>query len=126
MTHQKILEREERNYNKIYLYIEAENDQCRAYDFSAYLITNLFEAQKLELREEADLETIIYTLQLPLQLVVEQFDDNYTQVGEQFIKITIDNLSRCIQWKLEFEELKMVQQSSIKIKKPYLGFFRLG
>ena len=126
MTQQKILEIVEINYNKIYIYIDAENDQSRDYDFSAYLITNLFEAQKLELREEADLETIIYTLQLPLQLVVEQFDDNYTQVGEQFIKITIDNLSRCIQWKLEFEELKMVQQSSIKIKKPYLGFFRLG
>lgn len=125
MIHPEILKREEGNYNKIYLYIDVERNRCHAYNLSAYLITKLLGTEEFELKKENDMETVIYTLHLPLQLVVDQFDGNHTQVGEQFIKVTIDDLPRCIQWKLEFETLEVQrQENSVDAEKPFLFLFR--
>lgn len=125
MIRQEILEREKGNYNKVYLYIDTENDLCYAYDFSAYLVTKLFETQKLETKEEVWMETVVYTLQLPLQFVADQFDAPHTLIDAQFIKFIIDRLPHCIQWKFEFEELKMQrEQSNVRNKRSFLDFFR--
>lgn len=127
MLQKEILEREKKNYNKIYLYIDAESNLCYAYDFSACIVTKLFDVQNTGIKEVSGIETPVYTLQLPLQFVVEQFDNFNTLVDDQFIKVIIKQLSRCIQWRVEFEELKMQQrQRGRAIKERFLGFFRFA
>ncbi|UVQ47479.1 hypothetical protein NXY11_04325 [Parabacteroides faecis] len=52
MNIQEILALENRNTHKIYLYIDLENNLFIAYEFSAYLLTRLFDTLKLEVQEE--------------------------------------------------------------------------
>lgn len=125
MIQKEILDREEKNYNKIYLYVDAENELCHAYNFSAYQIRRLFEAQMLEMKELHQKGIVHFIVKFPLQFMSE-FDDDFVRVSDQFIEVTMDNLPRCFKWKMEFEALAQQRQSSIKAKKKIWGFFRFG
>lgn len=110
MDLKEVLEKERKNFNKIYLYIDTENNLCYAYEFSAYLLTRLLES--LELKEKAESGTIIFFTQLPILSVVKCFSGPNTSVGDDFVRIDIDELQNCIQWKAEFDELKTNQHKS--------------
>lgn len=127
MDWKKMFERENKNYNKIYLYLDSEKDLYNAYEFSAYMLQRLFDTLELDEEVKRELVTILYVVQLSPQFVIEQFPDDNVTVGDRFIKIVIDDPSRCIQWKAEFAELKKQQQmDNCRLGKAILGFARLG
>lgn len=109
MDIKKILEKEKKNYNKIYLYIDAEQEICHTYELSAYLLYKVFDS--LEILEETDkyLETTFFFNKVPLEKIVERFADSNTTVGDRYIKIVLDDPNRCMQWRAEFEKLKKLQ-----------------
>lgn len=117
-----VLQKEKKNFNKIYLYIDTENNLCYAYEFSAYLLTRLLGS--LELKERTESGTIVFSTQLPIQSVVNCFSGPNTSVGDDFIRIDIDEPRNCIQWKAEFNELKTNQHKSHnKLLNCILAFF---
>lgn len=123
----KMLERENKNYNKIYLYMNSEKDLCNAYELSAYMLTRLFNTLELDEEVNRELVTILYVVRLSLQFVIDQFSGDNVTVGDNFIKVVIDDPSRCIQWKAEFAELKKQQQmDNCRLGKAIPGFARLG
>lgn len=122
MNLKKMLEQEKDNFNKIYLYIDAETSLCYAYEFSAYLLTRLLDS--LELKEGIESEMLVFSAQLPIQSVVKQFSGENTAIGDDFVRIIVDEPRNCIQWKAEFNELKINRQKkSNKIFNRILGFF---
>lgn len=120
-----IYKKESENNNNIYMYVEKE-DICCAYGFSAYLLTRLFGALKLKEEKKSELGTIVFVTQLSIQFVVDNLSGPNTSVGDDFIRVIIDNPSRCIQWRAEFEELKIQQQkANNRLGECILDFFRL-
>lgn len=103
-----MLERENKNSNKIYLYAysDAGDFLYNAYEFSAYLLTKLFDT--LELKKEVKPESgiTLYVVHLTPEFVVEQFLGPNATVGDLFIKVVLDSPALCIRWKGEFKELK--------------------
>lgn len=100
-----IIERENKNYNKIYLYLNSELKEYVAYEFSAYLLVQMF--QMLELKEAADEEGgVIVSVCVSLPFVIEQFSGLNVMVSDKFVRVTIDELKLCLQWKADFLELK--------------------
>lgn len=127
MDFKKMFEKEKKNYNKIYLYVDAEQEMCRAYEFSAYLLTRMFESLEMQEETKRELRNILFITRIPLEAVVERFSDPNTTVGDRYIKVVLDDPSRCIQWKAEFVELKKQQQiDNFRLDKAILGFARLG
>lgn len=110
MNLKEVLEKEKKNFNKIYLYIDTENNLCYAYEFSAYMLTRLLDS--LELKEKTESGTIVFSTQLPIQSVVKCFSGPNTSVGDDFVRIDVDEPQNCIQWKSEFKELKTNQHKS--------------
>lgn len=127
MDWEKMFERENENYNKIYLYMNSEKDLCNAYELSAYMLTRLFDTLELDEEVKRELVTILYVVRLSPQFVIDQFPGDNVTVGDEFIKVVIDDPSRCSRWKAEFAELKKQQQmDNCKLGKAILGFARLG
>ena len=110
MSLKEVLENEKKNFNKIYLYIDTENSLCYAYEFSAYLLTKLLDS--LELKKKTESGTIVFSVGLSVQSVVNQFSGENTAVGDEFVRITVDEPRNCIQWKAEFNELKTNRQKT--------------
>lgn len=127
MDWEKMFERENKNCNRIYLYMDSERDLCNAYELSAYILTRLFDTLELDEEVKRELVTILYVVQLPPQFVMDHFSSDSITVGDKFIKVVIDDPNRCIQWKAEFSELKKQQQmDNCKLGEAILGFVRLG
>lgn len=110
MDFKRMFKKENNNYNKIYLYLDTEKKLYSAYEFSAYMLTRMFDTQKLSEEVRQDMNTILYVVRLTPPFVVEQFSGNNITVGDRFIKVVLDDPSRCIQWKAEFSELKKQRQ----------------
>lgn len=105
-----IIEREHNNFNKIYLYLNSELGQCYAYEFSAYLLARLFPMLEFkEIRDEGCSRTV--SACVPLQFVVNQFSDSNVTVGDEFIRVIIDDLKLCSQWKADFNEMRRLEVS---------------
>lgn len=109
MVLKKILAKEKQNLYKIYLYINEENSLCYSYEFSAYLLSQLLDTKLEETKKKLG-DTFFYT-QLSIQAVVNQFSGQNTMVGDDLITVVLDNhLISCLQWKLEFDNLKNTQK----------------
>lgn len=108
MVLKKILAKEKQNIYKIYLYINEENSLCYSYEFSAYLLSQLLNTKLEETRKK--LGTTFFYTQLSIQAVVDQFSGPNTMVGDDMITVVLDNTTRCLQWKLEFDNLKNTQE----------------
>ena len=67
----KILKRESNNVDYIYLYADLEKDWFIAYEFSAYVLTQLFDILELEEEFEPETGTNIYFTRLPDQFILE-------------------------------------------------------
>lgn len=108
MDIQQILTLENKNTHKIYLYIDLENDLFIAYDFSAYLLTKLFDTLELKILKlkVSDKEVAIYVTGIPDRLVVNTFTGHNTTIGEQYIKVILDDIVTCTRWRVEFNERK--------------------
>lgn len=108
MDIQQILALEKRNTHKIYLYIDLENNLFIAYDFSAYLLTKLFDTLELKILKlkVSDKEVVIYVTGIPDRLVVNTFTGHNTTIGEQYIKVVLDDITNCTRWRAEFDERK--------------------
>ncbi|WFE84399.1 hypothetical protein [Parabacteroides chongii] len=107
MDIQQILALENKNTHKIYLYIDLVNNLFIAYEFSAYLLTKLFDtlelkAQKLTTSEEE----VVYTTRIPDRLAVKTFTGHNTTVSEQYIKVVLDDIIACTRWRVEFNKRK--------------------
>lgn len=109
MDIKKILETEKKNYNKIYLYIDTEQEICRAYELSAYLLYKVSDSLEILKGTDKYLETTFFFTKVPLEKIVERFTDPNTTVGDRYIKIVLDGPNRCMQWRAEFEKLKKLQ-----------------
>lgn len=126
MVPKDMFEIEKHNFDKIYLYIDAENNLCYSYEFSAYLLTRLLNTLKLEENIEKELKTVSFFTQLSIQLAVDRFFGSNTTVGDDCITVVLDDPNCCMQWKLEFDDLKEKQRKVCncnRIIKSILGFF---
>lgn len=115
MDIQEMLERENKNYNKIYLYADADTEDeehfsYNAYEFSAYLLTKKFDTLELGREVEPATGAIVYVVRLSLEFVVEHFFGSDTTVCDLYIRVMLDNPARCIQWKADFKEFKKQRQ----------------
>lgn len=127
MDFKRMFEKEKKNYNRIFLYVDSEQEMCRAYEFSAYLLTRMFDSLEMQEETKRELGTILFVTRIPLETIVKQFTGPNTTVGDRFIKVILDDPSRCVQWKAEFSELKKQQQiDNFRLGKAILGFARLG
>lgn len=116
---------EKSNRNAIYLYIDA--DYCMAYEFSAYLLSKLFEGLKLKETRLPKAGEMFYFVKLPIQSIVEHFSGYNVMVQDDYIRIVLDYEARCPAWRNNFDELKIQQQKdNNKLGEAILGFFRLG
>lgn len=101
----EIIEKESKNYNKIYLYLNSELKQYSAYEFSAYLLVRMF--HMLELKGITDEEgDRVVSVSVPVSFVIEQFSGLNVMVSDKFVRVSIDELKLCLQWKADFNELK--------------------
>lgn len=126
MDLERMIEKENTNRNRIFLYM-ADDGFCLTYEFSAYLLTRLFDTLKLEEEKFPQAGAILYVARVSAGLVVEQFSGTETTVGNNYIKVILDNEPRCAQWRKEFDELKIQQQiDNNKLGEAILGFFRLS
>ena len=127
MDWKRMFERENKNYNKIYLYLDSEKEVYNAYEFSAYILKRLFDTLELNEEVKQELGTILYVVQFSPEFVVDRFFSDNVTVGNKYIKVVIDDPSRCIQWKADFKELKIKQQmENAVLGKAILGFARLS
>lgn len=126
MDAQRVKRIEKSNRKMIYLYID--NDDCVAYEFSAYLLFRLFnEKVKLEEKRMPEAMSIFYLAKLPIQFIVEQFPGHNVMVQDDYIRIVLDDEIRCPAWRNSFDELKKQQQKDNNVLgEAILGFFRLG
>lgn len=108
MVLKQILAKEKQNFYKIYLYINEENNLCYSYEFSAYLLSQLLNTKLEETRKK--LGATFYYTQLSIQAVVDQLSGPNTMVGDDVITVVLDNTTHCLQWKLEFDNLKNTQK----------------
>lgn len=110
MDIKKMLERENKNYNKIYLYADMERDLYNAYEFSAYLLTRKFDMLELQGEFKPETGTVLYIIRLTPEFVMEQFFSSDTTVSDSYIKVILDEQKHCIQWKADFKEFKKQRQ----------------
>lgn len=123
MVLKEIVEKEKLNCYKIYLYIDVENNLCYSYEFSAYLLTRLLNIKMEESKQK--LGTALFFTQLSIQSVVEWFSGPNTMVSDDLITVVLDDPNRCLQWKLEFDDLKAKQRKVCnKLVKCIHGLFR--
>lgn len=106
MDLQKILEKESKNSHNIYMYVDMENDRCIAYEFSAYLLTRLFKALKLAEGVIPGTGIYFYVTRLPLRFIVDHFDGHNTSIGEEYIKVVLNNKKNCSKRRTEFDRKK--------------------
>ena len=127
MDMKKMFERENKNCSRIYLYADLEKGVYYAYEFSAYILTKKFDMPELKEEVNPEIGTILYVLELSPEFVVEQFHGPNITVGDAFTKVILDEPDHCIQWKADFNELKMQQQKANSVLgKTILGFFRIS
>lgn len=102
----KILEKESKNVHYLYLYVDLKNDWFIAYEFSAYVLTQLFDTLKLE--EEIDPNTgiNIYFTRLPDQFVVEHSYGRNALIGEEYIEVKLEDIHTYAKWRVKFDEQK--------------------
>ena len=108
MDWEKMIEREKRNTHKLYLYADLEKDIYYAYEFSAYLLARLFDSLELEEDVHSEVPAILYVVRIPPEFIVRQFSDSNTTVGDNFVKVVLDDPERCAGWKEEFENMKIL------------------
>lgn len=124
MDAQRIKRIEKSNRNMIYIYMD--DDYCMTYEFSAYLLTQLFDTLKLEEKRVPEAAEIFSFVRLPIQFIVDHFPGYNVMVQDDYIRIVLDD-PRCPAWRNNFEELKMQQQKDNNVLgEAILGFFRLG
>lgn len=127
MDAQRINRIEKSNRNMIYLYIDVENETCVAYEFSAFLLTRVFNTLKLEEEKIPVVGAIFFKTKLPLKSITDHFKGNNITVGDEYIRIVLDDEPRCPAWRNIFDELKIQQQKDNNVLgEAILGFFRLG
>lgn len=122
MNMNEIIKKEEQNHGTIYLYVDKVH--CIAYEFSAYMLAQIFPS--LELKREVVLEVgnVLFVIQLSFKSIIELFTDSVAVLGHGYIKIDLDALysSRIIKWLNEFDILKNERDED----NSRLGTCRLG
>ncbi|UVQ47470.1 hypothetical protein NXY11_04280 [Parabacteroides faecis] len=51
-------------------------------------------------------ERVIYTTRISDQLVANTFTGHNTTIGEQYIKVVLDDIITCTRWRVEFNKQK--------------------
>lgn len=105
----KIIERESKNVHYIYLYADFENDWFIAYEFSAYVLTHLFDTLKLEKKIDPDTGMYVYFTRLSDQFVVENSYNRNAAIGEEYIIVKLTDISTYLKWRVEYDKQKRDQ-----------------
>lgn len=116
------IEIEKTNPNRIYLYMDEEDGCCKAYEFSAYLITKIISS--LELKEEPSMEIkdFLYTIKVMPQLITSRFSGFGIEQSEGCMQVPLYDLIYTAKWRKEFDILKEQQRK----EHSRLGDFVLG
>lgn len=102
----KILKRESNNVDYIYLYADLEKDWFIAYEFSAYVLTQLFDILELEEEFEPETGTNIYFTRLPDQFILEHTHGHDASIGEEYIRVKLTDINPYSEWRVDFDEQK--------------------
>lgn len=126
-----ILEKEQNNHGKIYLYMDEDKAYCRIYEFSAYAVTRLFPSAKLEEEFSPELGVLLFTVRLPLRFMARHsLDyDADTVLDNDCIKIIPGGTyaTYFTRWGKDFEKLKEQREIDCStLGKGVLGCFHLA
>lgn len=116
------IEIEKTNPNRIYLYRDEEDGYCKAYEFSAYLITKLISS--IELKEEPfmEIEDFLYTAIVEQKFITDRFSGFGIEQSEGCMQVSLYDLIYTAKWRKEFDILKEQQRK----EHSRLGDFILG
>lgn len=127
MDIKRIIEIEKDNQNRVYLYRGMEEGYCKAYEFSAYLVTKFAGFLKLEEEPMLEVKDFLYTVKAAPQFIMDRFSGFGVEESDGCIQFSLYDLTHSAKWRHEFDLLKEQQREEhSKLGGFVLGASRLG
>lgn len=127
MNIKRIVEIEQNNINCIFLHRDSADDSCKAYEFSAYLVSKFITSLKMEEEPAMDVHDMLYVVKADMQKIMDFFASFGIEKSEGCIKISLYDFTHTMQWKNDFALLKEQQREKhSKLGDFVLGISRLG